>query len=104
MAMTVGQVRNFLNKEGLEVAKNKASGKYSLVMDNNVIDTSEKDRRQVVFMPLSSDSDHRYCMERDKFYTEFEVKDDDQAIGSLIGYLKSNLKKEKKKRNEAGQN
>ena len=66
-------------------------------MDNNVIDTSEKNRRQVVFIPLPSDSDRRYCMERDKFYTEFEVKDDDQAIESLIRYLKSNLKKEKKK-------
>lgn len=52
MSMTVEQVRNFLIKEGLEVVRNKASGKYSLMMDNNVIDTSGNNRRQVVFMPL----------------------------------------------------
>lgn len=96
MSMTVEQVRNFLIKEGLEVVRNKASGKYSLMMDNNVIDTSGNNRRQVVFMPLPSDSGRRYCMERDKFYTEFEVKDDDQAIENLIGYLKNELKNKKR--------
>lgn len=94
MTMTVAEVRSFLNKEGMEVVKNRASGKYSFVMDNNVVDTSEKNKRQVVFISLTSDSDCRYCMERDKFYTEFEdVIDDDLAVESLISYLKTHLKK-----------
>lgn len=70
------------------LVKNKKSGRYSIILDNDVISTWNKLYRMVIFKPLP-DGKHTFCMERNQFYTEFEEAfDDDKAIELLKEYLK----------------
>lgn len=75
------------HKHNESVVRNKKSGKYSFILNNNVKYAGNQNERFVVFMPLKSDD--LFCMERDRFYSEFECAfNDDKAIEELMDFLK----------------
>lgn len=92
--METNKLREMLKSYGLQhnIVINKISKKYSIILDNNVIATKNPKERVVVFRPIP-DGNRAFCMERDKFYTEFEEAfDDDKAIEAVKNYLKQQKK------------
>ena len=89
--METNELREILKLYGLQhdVVINKSSRRYSIILDNNIIGTNHDKERVVVFRPIP-EGKNTFCMERDRFYTEFEEAfDDDKAIGSVDKLAKS---------------
>lgn len=86
---TIEETRELIKKyedKGGSIVKNKKSGKYSLILNNNVKYAGNQNERFVVFMPLKGVD--FFCMERDRFYSEFECAfNDDKAIEELMNFL-----------------
>lgn len=85
---TIEETRELLSKYKEEdlIVKNKKSGKYSIILNNNVKYAGDKSERFVLFRPTKSID--LFCMERDRFYSEFECAfDDDKAIEELMDFL-----------------
>lgn len=90
--MDLKRMREILECYNLEhsIVKNKKSKKYSMILENNVMDTENKEKRVVIFSPLPEGKD-KFSMERDRFYSEFEdAFDDDEAIKELMTYFENN--------------
>lgn len=85
---TIEETRELIEKHKYKesIVKNKKSGKYSLILNNNVKYAGNENERFVAFRPLKGTD--FFCMERDRFYNEFECAfDDDKAIVELIEFL-----------------
>lgn len=90
--MKTNELREILKLYGLQhdVVINKSSRRYSIILDNNIIGTNHDKKRMVVFRPIP-EGKNTFCMERDRFYTEFEeVFDDDKAIEAVRQYFENN--------------
>ena len=90
--METNELREILKLYGLQhdVVINKSSRRYSIILDNNIIGTNHDKERMVVFRPIP-EGKNTFCMERDRFYTEFEeVFDDDKAIEAVRQYFENN--------------
>lgn len=90
--MGVKEIRELLRLYNLEysVVQNKSSGRYSIILHNNIIGTNVDGERVVVFRPIP-EGKNTFCMERDRFYTEFEEAfDDDKAIEAVRQYFENN--------------
>lgn len=86
---TIEEARELLSKYKEEdlIVKNKKSGRYSIVLNNNVKYAGDKSGRFVLFRPTKNVD--LFCMERDRFYSEFECAfDDDKGIEELMDFLK----------------
>lgn len=86
--MKTNELREILKLYGLQhdVVINKSSRRYSIILDNNIIGTNHDKERVVVFRPIP-EGKNTFCMERDRFYTEFEEAfDDDKAIEAVRQY------------------
>lgn len=87
--MEIQKIRDLLRKYNFEhsIVVNKKSKRCSIILDNNVIDTGVYGKKMVIFRPLP-DGKNTFCMERDRFYAEFEeVFDNDKAIELVGKYL-----------------
>lgn len=92
--METNELREILKLYGLQhdVVINKSSRRYSIILDNNIIGTNHDKERVVVFRPIP-EGKNTFCMERDRFYTEFEEAfDDDKAIEAVRQYFENNKK------------
>lgn len=90
--MKTNELREILKLYGLQhdVVINKSSRRYSIILDNNIIGTDHAEERVVVFRPIP-EGKNTFCMERDRFYTEFEEAfDDDKAIEAVRQYFENN--------------
>lgn len=90
--METNELREILKLYGLQhdVVINKSSRRYSIILDNNIIGTNHDKERVVVFRPIP-EGKNTFCMERDRFYTEFEEAfDDDKAIEAVRQYFENN--------------
>lgn len=90
--MKTNELREILKLYGLQhdVVINKSSRRYSIILDNNIIGTNHDKERVVVFRPIP-EGKNTFCMERDRFYTEFEEAfDDDKAIEAVRQYFENN--------------
>lgn len=90
--MGVKEIRELLRLYNLEhgVVQNKNSGRYSIILHNNIIGTNVDGEKVVVFRPIP-EGKNTFCMERDRFYTEFEEAfDDDKAIEAVRQYFENN--------------
>lgn len=88
--MTVSELRKGLIDLGQEnnIVVNSESGNYAYILDNNIIPTSDQDRRMVVFISLHTDF-KKFVMDRDEFYKLFTpALGDDNAIFMLMEYFK----------------
>lgn len=86
--MDIKKMRELLVKYKQEeiIMRNKKSGKYSVVLNNNVKHAEHGDERLVLFRPTKNDD--LFCMDRDRFYSEFECAfNDDKAIEEMIDFL-----------------
>lgn len=100
--MKTNELREILKLYGLQhdVVINKSSRRYSIILDNNIIGTNHDKERMVVFRPIP-EGKNTFCMERDRFYTEFEeVFDDDKAIEAVRQYFENNKKQKVMNENE----
>lgn len=98
--MKTNELREILKLYGLQhdVVINKSSRRYSIILDNNIIGTNHDKERMVVFRPIP-EGKNTFCMERDRFYTEFEeVFDDDKAIEAVRQYFENNKKNNKNRK------
>lgn len=90
--METNELREILKLYGLkhDVVINKSSKRYSIILDNNIIGTNHAKERVVIFRPIP-EGKNTFCMERDRFYTEFEEAfDDDKAIEAVRQYFENN--------------
>lgn len=90
--MGVKEIRELLRLYNLEhrVAQNKSSGRYSIILHNNIIGTNVDGERVVVFRTILEGS-NTFSMERNRFYEEFvEAFDDDKAIEAVRQYFENN--------------
>ena len=87
--MTTEELRKRLEDDGLSkhIVKNKKSGKYSVVMNNNIIDAKSPKKRIVIFRLLEGEY-NMFAMERDTFYNEFEECFTSESINALESWLK----------------
>lgn len=91
---TIESTRNMLLFNGFEsyLVKHKTSGRYGVVLDNNVCDAKEISHKLVVWRGLYGNY-NLFCMDRDEFYERFEEAfDDDNAVKSLIEYFNKGVK------------
>ena len=86
--MGVKEIRELLRLYNLEhsVAQNKSSGRYSIILHNNIIGTNVDGEKVVVFRTIPEGS-NTFSMERNRFY---EVFDDDKAIEAVRQYFENN--------------
>lgn len=90
--MGVKEIRELLRLYNLEhsVAQNKSSGRYSIILHNNIIGTNVDGEKVVVFRTIPEGS-NMFSMERNRFYEEFvEAFDDDKAIEAVRQYFENN--------------
>lgn len=90
--MEVKELRELLKLYNLEhsVVKNKSSGRYSIILHNNIIGTNVDGEKVVVFRTVPKGS-NTFSMERNRFYEEFvEAFDDDKAIEAVRQYFENN--------------
>ena len=89
--MGVKEISELLRLYNLEhsVVQNKHSGRYSIILHNNIIGTNV-DGEVVVFRTIP-DGSNTFSMERNRFYEEFvEAFDDDKAIEAVRQYFDKN--------------
>lgn len=90
--MEVKEIRELLKIYNLEhsIVKNKSSGRYSIILHNNIIGTNVDGEKVVVFRTIPEGS-NTFSMERNRFYEEFVgVFDDDKAIEAVRQYFEKN--------------
>ena len=90
--MGVKEIRELLRLYNLEhsVVQNKNSGRYSIILHNNIIGTNVDGEKVVVFRTIPEGS-NTFSTERNRFYEDFvEVFDDDKAIEAVRQYFENN--------------
>lgn len=75
------------HNETSNIVVHESSKRYGYILENNVKDAKDLNKRLVIWRGLFGDFDI-YCMERNEFYSKFkEAFTDDNAIIALVKYF-----------------